>query len=66
MRANNVTDWNQVPLVIDLPFVSRLLGRSVDNLKKCAQSGRLPGAFKFGNQWRVAKDALRQHIEGRR
>ena len=63
MRQNQITDWSQVPLIIDLPFASRLLGRSVESLKKRAQVGNLPGAFKDGGHWRVSKDLLRKYVE---
>lgn len=66
MKLQPITDWAQVPIVIDLPFAARLLGRSVESLKKRAQRNELPGAFKVGNLWRVSKDVLRQHIESGR
>ena len=64
MKKQFVTDWSEVPLVVDLPYVARLLGRSVESLKKSAQKGVLPGAFKVGRDWRVDRDRLRQHICG--
>ena len=64
-QSQIITDWNQVPVVIDLPFVARILGQSIETLKKHSQRGELPGAFKAGRDWRVEKDALRKYIEGR-
>ena len=58
-----ITDWQSVPVIFDLPFCSRILGQSVESLKKRAQRGELPGAFKCGGHWRVDKSALRSHIE---
>ena len=49
---------------MDLPFAARILGQSVETLKKRSQRGELPGAFKAGRDWRVEKDALRKYIEG--
>jgi len=63
MKVQFITDWQQVPLIIDLPFAARLLGCTVETLKKRAQRGELPGAFKNGAQWRILKDTFRQHIE---
>jgi len=60
-----ITSWEQVPVVIDLPLASRILGQSIETLKKRSQRGELPGAFKAGRDWRVAKDALRNYVEGR-
>jgi len=65
-QAQIITNWEQVPVVIDLPFASRLLGQSIETLKKRSQRGELPGAFKAGRDWRVAKNALRDYVEGRR
>ena len=65
MRQTQITDWSQVPLILDLPFTARLLGVSIESLKKRCQSGTLPGAFKLdGGHWRVSKNALRRYIEG--
>ena len=61
----NITSWEQVPIVIDLPFAARILGQSIETLKKRSQRGELPGAFKAGRDWRVNKNALRNYVEGR-
>ena len=65
-KAQIITSWEQVPVVIDLPFAARILGQSIETLKKRSQRGELPGAFKAGRDWRVTKDALRRYIEGKR
>ena len=64
-HSHLITSWEQVPVVMDLPFAARILGQSVETLKKRSQRGELPGAFKAGRDWRVEKDALRKYIEGR-
>jgi len=64
-QSQIINNWDQVPVVIDLPFVARILGQSIETLKKRSQRGELPGAFKAGRDWRIAKDALRNYIEGR-
>jgi hypothetical protein len=56
-----VTDWQDVPLVLDLPLAARIVGQSPENLKKRAQRGDFP-AYKEGNQWRVAKSSLMKHV----
>jgi len=65
-NTQNITSWEQVPVVIDLPFASRILGQSIETLKKRSQRGELPGAFKAGREWRIAKNTFRDYIEGRR
>ena len=37
-----ITDWENVPLYMDLPYVSMLFGFSVECLKKKAQKGIFP------------------------
>jgi len=64
-NSHIITDWEQVPVVIDLPFAARILGQSIETLKKRSQRGELPGAFKAGRDWRVAKEALRKYVEGK-
>ena len=64
-QSQIITNWDQVPVVIDLPFASRILGQNIETLKKKSQRGEMPGAFKLGRDWRVAKDALRNYVEGK-
>ena len=61
----NVTDWNTVPVVIDMIYASRIVGQSAEYLKKRAQRGTFPG-YKEGNEWRVSKDDLMEHIASRK
>ncbi|WP_101698666.1 helix-turn-helix domain-containing protein [Clostridium minihomine] len=61
-RTKYVYDWDNVPVIIDLPYASVLLGSSVDCLKRLSRNGVLP-AFKHGGEWRVTKDDLRTYIE---
>lgn len=62
MRNGIITSWEQVPIVIDLPFACRILAKSYDRLKKLSQQGKFP-AFKAGAEWRVTKDDLIKYIE---
>ena len=62
MRNGIITSWEQVPIVMDLPFACRILAKSYDRLKKLSQQGNFP-AFKAGSEWRVTKDDLIRYIE---
>lgn len=63
MKARKiVTDWNAVPVIMDLAYASVLLGRTPESLKQLAQKGMLP-AFKLGAEWRIDKDDLKKYIE---
>lgn len=66
MMQNNkcslITSWEQVPIIMDLPFVGKILGKTYDNLVKRSREGAFP-AFKDGKEWRVTKDDLIRYIE---
>ncbi len=52
-----VTDWGQVPVVVDLGYLAMLLGCSRENARKLCVSNAIP-AFKVGDMWRVNKREL--------
>jgi hypothetical protein len=62
-KPQAITSWDDVPLVMDLPFAARIVGQSPEYLKKRAQRGTFP-AYREGSQWRVSKETLREHING--
>jgi excisionase family DNA binding protein len=64
MRFKPVTSWDDVPVVMDLPFAARIVGQSPEYLRKRAQQGTFP-AYKEGTSWRITKEALREHTKGR-
>ena len=56
------TDWDDVPLVIDLPYAARILGVSCTSLRKKSREGKFP-AFKVDDSnWRVSKIELQEFI----
>ena len=63
MRTRTFTNWNQIPVVIDLETACIILDRGYEALKKDAREGRFP-AFKNGaKKWAVKKDDLLAYIE---
>ena len=52
-----IYSWDDVPLFVDLPFCSVLLGMHIDTLRKKCASGVIK-AVKTNAGWRVAKDTL--------
>lgn len=62
-KSKAVTSWENVPVIIDLPYACRIVGKSYDGLKKLCANGKFP-AFKVGGEWRVDKDQLKAFIEG--
>lgn len=61
-RRQIITSWDELPLIMDLPMVSMLLGEHPETLKTKSRKGEFP-AFKEGKLWRVEKNALQRHIE---
>ena len=58
-----VTNWDELPIIMDLPLAARVLGVVPETLKKYAIAGVFP-AFKPDNKsWRVTKDALKKYIK---
>lgn len=57
----NMTNWNDVPLIMDLPTVSSLVGLNPNYLAILARKNELP-AFKVGDSWRVDKEDLLCYI----
>lgn len=56
-----IVSWDEVPVLMDLSFAARLLGKSVEWAKKKAQLGELP-ALKVGDEWRISKSKLREYV----
>ncbi len=62
MRNGIITSWEQVPIVMDLTYACRILGKSYEHLKYRCRNNLFPG-FKDGKEWRVTKDDLIRYIE---
>lgn len=65
MAHKFVYRWEEVPVVVDLPYAAVILGVSEECLKKRAQRGQFP-AFKVGSLWRVSKNDLLVYIENQK
>ena len=57
-----VTDWDDVPIIMDIPYAARIIGVTPESLVKRCQRGTFP-AYHEGKLWRITKDALLRHIE---
>lgn len=63
MLTRTFTNWQQVPVVLDLQDACIILGRGYDALKRDAREGKFP-AFKNGlKKWAVKKDDLLAYID---
>lgn len=64
-RVRPYTNWDDVPVIIDLAMLCRLLGISMPTAQKLVNAGDIP-AKKVGNAWRVTKDAVKRYVEAER
>ena len=55
------TDWQDVPVLMDVAAVARVLGRNHEAVRRAIQQKRLPG-IKVGGGWLVRKDQLMAHL----
>lgn len=60
-RQHMITDWDDVPVVMDLTMAARVLGCSVEGVRLWCVAGKLPAA-KIGVEWRITKQALMRHL----
>ncbi len=62
IRSPKITSWAQLPEIMDVQLVAVLFNRSVESIKKLAQSNTIP-AFKLGKEWRIRKSSLEKWID---
>ena len=60
-REAVVTDWVQVPAVLDLHRVAFILGKQPETIRKAMVSGQIPGRKVMG-EWRARKDELMAYL----
>lgn len=49
-----IYDWNDVPVVIDIPYASVILGVNPETVARKLRNGTLKGT-KVGTSWRLTK-----------
>ncbi len=58
----NITTWEQVPVIFDVPIAARILGLSDQKIRKMCREGTLP-AYKIGeNSWRFNKGIFMEYL----
>lgn len=60
-KQEPVVGWDQVPIVIDLPYVAVVLGANPEVIRRYLASGKLRG-FKVGREWRINKSDLMEFV----
>lgn len=58
-----VYNWDAVPVMVDIAWVARILGKTQDCLRKAAAAGRFP-AHKVLGEWLIDKEELRAWLKG--
>ena len=61
-RERPTTNWDDVPVIIDVPYAARLLGFTVDVMTRKCQKGLFP-AHKVFNKWRIRKEDLIELVQ---
>ena len=59
-----IVGWEQVPVIIDLPYVAVILGANPEVIRRYLASGKIRG-FKVGREWRITKDELMKFVSGK-
>jgi len=57
------TDWNKVPLLLDLTQAAVLLQLTPEGLRRICKAGQIPAA-QFGKLWRISRDVIREMALG--
>lgn len=62
-KWTQITSWDDLPQVIGVRDLMRLLRISETTALKYLREGRLP-AVKAGKEWRIDKDAVKEFLRG--
>lgn len=54
-KRKNIQQWQELPIIFDLPLASRLVGLGAERLRQLCREGSFP-AKKIGNSWRVDRE----------
>lgn len=62
MKSNLPKSWDEVPVVLDIVYVSRLLDISSHTLRKKAKNGEMPFLM-VSKKWLISKSDLIDWLE---
>ncbi len=65
-RKETYTDWDTVPLIMDLKLAACLAGYNAEYLRKLAKKKRFPASQPSERKWVVEKEKLREWIRKHR
>lgn len=64
-KVKPITNWDDLPIIMDAVLVSMLLGCSEGKVRRMAREGSLP-AYKVGREIRFDRDELKTIIHQQR
>lgn len=60
-REKFVYNWQEVPLIVDVGYVCRILGVTADTVQSLLRTGELKGR-KVGRAWRICKSDIMAYV----
>ncbi len=61
MKKRYITNWNDVPVVVDLAYVAIILGVTPETIRNEIKKGNIP-ATRVGHMWRILKEDLMAYL----
>lgn len=61
-REKPIINWDDVPVVIDIPYVARLLGFKAETIADKCRKKKIP-AHKILDEWRFYKEELQKFLK---
>lgn len=61
-----ITSWDPLPMIMDLPLASQIVGLNPEYLRKLSKSGKFPGYQISKNSWRVDKNDLMEWLKSKK
>ncbi|USP68901.1 helix-turn-helix domain-containing protein [Ruminococcus sp. FMB-CY1] len=61
MKSKTIVDWDEVPVIVDVPYVARLLGFKAETITEKCRRKKIP-AHKVLNEWRFYKEELQEFL----
>ncbi len=56
-----ITDWAEVPVMIDVAYVANILSMSYEKTRRLVKSGEIP-SVKVGDEYRISKYSLMDYL----
>lgn len=59
---NYVTDWDNVPIMFEIEYATKLLGMKKRSIQRMAKENKIP-AFKANGKWRFYKEDIKEWMK---